>query len=394
MGLFFSRWRKRETSGEILEALQKDIVALESSQRRNEQMRKKYIGRLLIYSVLSYILLAVIFYFKYFPTNWRDRIMRIIPLLIFPLLIYGVKRLLHYIFVSRMTKNAELLEELKEKKKQTLEEVMEKETYKTAKELLEKYDPESSIIKMDKKELVSTVSPKSPAMADQATELRRRNVAGNVQSPNVSLQKATSVPSLTESLLDSPKRGPSPGGPSDTSFINSPSVQQRANSLSNLDSSGKQIPVLGPPRPPGPPKPAYPILPRERSTMDKVVEYLVGDGPSNRYALICKQCASHNGMALKEEFEYIGFRCCYCFHLNPPRKQRPTAPKLEDDPMTPGRSRKQPPPSPRRNVNEEVKQKPEESISDVSGDEMKVNKAEKLAEETIEEIPDEAAETE
>jgi len=25
-----------------------------------------------------------------------------------------------------------------------------------------------------------------------------------------------------------------------------------------------------------------------------------------RYALVCKQCQSHNGMALKEEFEYTG----------------------------------------------------------------------------------------
>ena len=58
-------------------------------------------------------------------------------------------------------------------------------------------------------------------------------------------------------------------------------------------------------RAPGPPLPR-PVLPRERGYMDKVVEYLVGDGPSNRFALICKQCQSHNGMALREEFEYIG----------------------------------------------------------------------------------------
>ena len=37
-----------------------------------------------------------------------------------------------------------------------------------------------------------------------------------------------------------------------------------------------------------------------------MIEYLVGDGPNNRYALICHQCCSHNGMALKEEFEYTG----------------------------------------------------------------------------------------
>ena len=58
---------------------------------------------------------------------------------------------------------------------------------------------------------------------------------------------------------------------------------------------------------PGPPLPR-PMLPRERGYLDKFVEFLVGDGPSNRYALICRQCESHNGMALREEFEYVAYR--------------------------------------------------------------------------------------
>lgn len=33
--------------------------------------------------------------------------------------------------------------------------------------------------------------------------------------------------------------------------------------------------------PPGPPL-ARPILPRERGVVDRVIEYLVGDGPQNR----------------------------------------------------------------------------------------------------------------
>lgn len=49
-----------------------------------------------------------------------------------------------------------------------------------------------------------------------------------------------------------------------------------------------------------------PVLPRERTLVDRLVDYIVGDGPSNRYALICRQCQSHNGMALREEFEFIG----------------------------------------------------------------------------------------
>ena len=42
--------------------------------------------------------------------------------------------------------------------------------------------------------------------------------------------------------------------------------------------------------------------------MDKFVEFVIGDGPNNRYALICSQCHSHNGMALQEDYEYMTFR--------------------------------------------------------------------------------------
>ena len=62
----------------------------------------------------------------------------------------------------------------------------------------------------------------------------------------------------------------------------------------------------------------------EICNISQMVEYLVGDGPNNRYALICSQCHSHNGMALRDEFEYLNFRCAYCYHLNPARKKKPT----------------------------------------------------------------------
>uniref|UniRef100_A0A183AYM7 Endoplasmic reticulum junction formation protein lunapark n=1 Tax=Echinostoma caproni TaxID=27848 RepID=A0A183AYM7_9TREM len=54
-----------------------------------------------------------------------------------------------------------------------------------------------------------------------------------------------------------------------------------------------------------------PILPRERTVVDRLIDALVGDGPDRRYALICQECSSHNGMALQEEFEYLGkFSSC------------------------------------------------------------------------------------
>ena len=70
-----------------------------------------------------------------------------------------------------------------------------------------------------------------------------------------------------------------------------------------LTTGGARVCRAGPR--PGPPLPR-PVLPRERGIMDRMMDYLVGDGPANRYALICCQCHGHNGMALKEEFEYLG----------------------------------------------------------------------------------------
>lgn len=206
---------------------------------------------------------------------------------------------------------------------------MEKETYKVAKEILDKYGGGGSS-SADHRQINKTTSSKmAPAAAVKTTssalalpspggasDVRRRNTSAagataNKPSDNLNASRQQLVPS-------SPSRG------GDRSMLGSPSRQMTQGGPMGGGGRGR-------PPPPGPPHPR-PVLPRERGYMDKVVEYLVGDGPSNRFALICKQCQSHNGMALREEFEYIAFRCCYCFYWNPARKQRPTAPRLPAGP--------------------------------------------------------------
>lgn len=40
----------------------------------------------------------------------------------------------------------------------------------------------------------------------------------------------------------------------------------------------------------------YPLIDSSQKTVvDKMVDYLIGDGPSNRFAMICQQCFKHNG---------------------------------------------------------------------------------------------------
>ncbi|XP_064611581.1 endoplasmic reticulum junction formation protein lunapark-B-like isoform X2 [Liolophura sinensis] len=300
MGIIVSRFRKKQTTEEILDGIDKRVTELQKFRWRNQQLKKQYIGSLILYSIVIYILAALVFFFYYLPDTWKDRVIYSTPLLIFPVIVWLLKKFLHWYFVKRIAQNDIELEEIRSKKKQILEEVMEKETYKKAKEILEKYDPD----RFKKKTVIVT----KPVITPASSGLRQRSVGFRGPSPQSGRGRGMS-PAATPRL---PQGRGSPMQP---------------RQIMSAGRNGK--PVMSPyNQPPGPPLPR-PVLPRERGKMDKLVEYFVGDGPQNRYALICRYCHSHNGMALKEEFEYLTFRCCYCYQLNPARKQRPYAPKID-----------------------------------------------------------------
>ncbi|TSM68871.1 Protein lunapark-A [Bagarius yarrelli] len=198
----------------------------------------------------------------------------------------------------------------------TLEKVMETETYKNAKLILERFDPDS------KKRIELDATPVRPPVTPQhGQELRQRHVIHRPPvpvTPNLAVAaRPPPGPTATSGLISAP------GGPPEKNLSSS-----QHHNLLRRNATPTGSPTQGM-HPPGPPL-ARPVLPRDRGALDKIIEYLVGDGPQNRYALICQQCLSHNGMALKEEFEYVAFRCAYCYFLNPARKTRPQAPQLAE----------------------------------------------------------------
>ncbi|XP_054749916.2 endoplasmic reticulum junction formation protein lunapark-B-like [Lytechinus pictus] len=247
-------------------------------------------GSLLLYSVIGYLIMALFFYFLYNATTWQQRVIQIFPLLLFPFLIWLIRKALHWYFVKRIAQNDLALEELRNKKKSVLEDVKENESYKKAKEILEKFDPSVT--------LPPLTSPQTPAV-------------GRGQAP---------TPALRQRPFSARGRGRGRGSPSVTPQRPSPHLGNQPM---------LQTPQAAMIRSPGT---VRPILSQEQTTFDKLVGYLVGDGPSSRYALICKHCYSHNGMALQEEYEYLAFRCAYCKTFNPSKKVRPNAPKLPETP--------------------------------------------------------------
>ncbi|XP_072274479.1 endoplasmic reticulum junction formation protein lunapark isoform X2 [Pyxicephalus adspersus] len=323
MGALLSRWKAKASTVEVLEKMDKEIQSLEQFQDKNQKLRKIWVGRLLLYSTILYLVTCVLVYKWYLPDGLPARFLVFIPFLLFPALIWGARTLLIVWFVRRTERNNDALEELKAQKKKILEEVMEKETYKTAKQILERFDPDTK--KSKELEISATTSPNTPRPGQ---DLRQRTAAQSnlsVSTPVNPNQGSPQVPGLLAATPSLQRDTSAPGGPPERNVqpgLQSSLVPRRPGTPSPAI-SGMAI------HPPGPSL-ARPILPRERGALDRVIEYLVGDGPQNRYALICQQCFSHNGMALKEEFEYVAFRCAYCYFLNPARKTRPQAPRLQE----------------------------------------------------------------
>lgn len=322
MGALLSRWKAKPSTVEVLEKMEKEIQSLEEFQDKNQKLRKIWVGRLLLYSTLIYLLTCFIVYLWYLPDGLTARLLIILPFLLFPVIIWFTRTLLIVWFSKRTERNNDALEDLKVQKKKILEEVMEKETYKAAKLILERFDPDSKKIKELEPPAVILNTPRPGQDLRQRTAAQR-NIS--VSTPVNTGQGTPQVPGILAATPGLQRETSAPGGPPERTVqpgLQSGLVPRRPGSPA-IAISGMAV------HPPGPPL-ARPILPRERGAVDRVIEYLVGDGPQNRYALICQQCFSHNGMALKEEFEYVAFRCAYCFFLNPARKTRPQAPRLQE----------------------------------------------------------------
>lgn len=219
--------------------------------------------------------------------------MELIPFIVFPIIAILIKWLMNSYFASRRKKYDHRIKDLSERKKKLLDEIKELEPYNVVQRILERHDPASL-------QQSRQPPPNNRGNNNRGGDLRQRRPPPGQMGPG---GRGRHIPPTQNQRPPPP---PPSSGPPPTSA---------------------PLPPSGP-APPGPRIPHY-LPPRYRSVTEKLVDYLIGDGPNRRFALICSSCHSHNGMALQDEFEYTSFKCAYCFTLNKARKTLPTAPPIE-----------------------------------------------------------------
>lgn len=307
MGAILSWFRKPNTK-QLLQDIQEELDTIEDRQR-DVQQRTRRIGRWVVYTFALYLVVGLFTYWYWLPRTLQDRLIYAMPFAAFPPLVMMGKRLLHWYYGRQLRNTRGQVERLKQRKRDILDQVMETETYKVAKEILQQYAPEQLTPGL-KAGVFVTPGP-SISSPSAGTAVRRRDMTA------------------IRPLVATPARGPRPLLP----VTPGPAFTPRGPGAPLYT---PRAPVAGA-TPRGVPMPR-PVAPRERGVMDRLIDYMMKEGPNNSYALVCRQCETHNGMALKEDFPYMAYRCAYCYFWNPARKQRPAPPRLE--PL------QQPPPPP------------------------------------------------
>ncbi|CAF3715211.1 unnamed protein product [Rotaria sp. Silwood1] len=283
---FFSRLFKfrifkfRTTLAEELEDLHSESLHLQHSLTEIRLLQRKWTKLFAIYAVIAYLIVNIVYFTLFLSHDYIVRTYAVLFSLTLGALLYGIHWLICWYFRTTIQMKEDRLALFKDRKQELIEEVKNKETYAVAKNILEKYG----------ETVTSEVRPTQVENNDR--NLRQR--VSIKPTPPGSNKSSTPVPSPNIGTLETfNPQGSATNGPNRPTFNATPGRLPRA------------------------------VLPPQRTFLGTILDAIVGDGPSKRYALICKSCNSHNGMALEEEFEYISFRCAYCNYFNSARKQKP-----------------------------------------------------------------------
>ncbi|OLL24967.1 Protein lunapark [Neolecta irregularis DAH-3] len=313
---FLSFFRSDPTSPDSYEkALSETSRRIQQAQRNMSlavQRSRRVLALWTVYSLLAYSLFLAIFILR------RDRgIQGWATAVLGPPLIYGTRRMMRWYYTRRIgsiggcdkggnaDKTETKVEHLKSQQREKVEELKRKTRFYSTQSLLERYAAEGSNAN-------SSLNP--------SVNLLLNPSANTSNTPNTN----SPVNSNTSSSLNQNPNTPL-NSYTDTVPVSTPTkriiLRRRASQPQPLSSSAWPLPRMHD----TPPEPLQAQSPVASTWYDRVLDILVGvdeSAPSQRHALICISCRSHNGLApFSQPPETVAYSCPHCGSWNGPREE-------------------------------------------------------------------------
>ncbi|KAJ7298736.1 hypothetical protein O6H91_09G058500 [Diphasiastrum complanatum] len=301
-----SFWHTSDDFEKRLQHLSKEEVTVHTRLKRRSQTWRKLARALVLYSVAGEVLvLGIAIMATRSPgIPWQMRALRVFPVFALPALSALLYSSCAGYCRMRERKDQKTLERLRAERQAKIDELKRKTNYYLTQQLIQKYDLDPTA----KAAAASVLAAKLGAEAGinvtfKASELLENDISSSSAKLDASVTNTTGLKKRVNSR---------------TSGIDYPVHTRFSEGSGNAgltgdegEDKGMKVAVER-----GFEAEQYRRRPSEGGWLSRIAAMLVGEDPSQCYALICKKCHMHNGLAPKEDFQYVTYFCPYCHTLN------------------------------------------------------------------------------
>ncbi|KAG6649475.1 hypothetical protein I3843_07G210500 [Carya illinoinensis] len=288
-----------------LQYISKEEAAVLARMKRRSQSWRRMTRNLIIFSVIFEVIAVgyAIMTTRSVDLNWKMRALRVLPMFLLP----GLSSAIYSTFVSftRMCdrKDQKTLERLRAERQAKIDELKERTNYYSTQQLIQRYDSDPAAKAAAATVLASKLGADSGLKLYVGDESKLNAPTG--KSNDVELAQSGGLRNRKQVQTRSGSAGSTPKHHSDEETPRSEGTEGPQTSEHNqlvVSHHSTQGSVTN-----------------DGGWIARIAALLVGEDPTQSYALICGNCHMHNGLARKEDFSYITYYCPHCNALNRPK---------------------------------------------------------------------------
>ncbi|GAB2266775.1 hypothetical protein Dimus_001763 [Dionaea muscipula] len=281
-----------------LERISKEETSVMSRLRRRSLCSQLMKRRLIIFSVLLEIVaVGYAIVMARSLLDWKKRAFHILPMFILPALSsVTYSALVSYVNMCN-TKDQKTLEKLRAERQSKIDELKVKTNYYNMQQLIQKYDTDPAAKAAAATVLASKLGADS-GLKVYVTDESNINVSAG-KSNDVELVPSGGLRNRKQPLGRSNSTGSTVLDHSEEAVSQHLEAQSQAVFVDHYQGQGSTAYAGG--------------------WLARIAALLVGEDPTQCYALICGNCHMHNGLASKEDFPYVTYICPHCHAVNGPR---------------------------------------------------------------------------
>ncbi|KAL9232975.1 hypothetical protein vseg_008026 [Gypsophila vaccaria] len=284
-----------------LERISKEEATVLSRMRRRAQSWGRIKRHIIMFSVLLEIVaVAYAIMTTRGAENWKIRAFRVLPMFLLPALSSLAYSALSSFVNMCEKKDQKTIEKLRSERQSKIDELKERNNYYITQQLIQRYDTDPAAKAAAATVLASKLGADSGLKVFLGDESARHAPSG--KSNDVELAQSGGLRNRKQPQA----RGTSPGGTlmhqsagASPHAGNEFAEQNQQQFFDHYQGQGAK---------------AY-----NTGWLSRIAALLVGEDPTQCYALICGNCHMHNGLASKEDFPYVTYICPHCHAMNGPK---------------------------------------------------------------------------